>query len=320
MVQHFKASEVLRRCERWTGDAEELKNLTKIIQHCYSKDEDTSLKLLVLALLKHNPPAFYKAQFYFFLASHPAYDEDSYLIIAKSWIEKAVSQFRVLGLVPEEVEKWVQRIQNQIDEPRVEPKAEIGLSLKGLSLGGIDGTVDGAGEAADASHGHGQGAHSDHVHDVAHCKMCQRMKHVDGAELEDALENVAEERRELEEKTAQQEKEKVQKAEQAKNQNAKETKKQSQRKPAAKLPKSPRTKASTLTFNDGTGTEGIIRKAIPPGVPATSNFDAFREQYDEQEALIRSQGLDPEMAINPSLEDTEMADVEDDGYGEGDLI
>ncbi|KAK3622109.1 hypothetical protein LTR56_020813 [Elasticomyces elasticus] len=134
-----------------------------IIQHCYHKDEDTSLKLLVLALLKHNPPAFYKAQFYFFLASHPVYDEDSYLIIAKPWIEKAVSQFRVLGLDPEEVEKWVQRIQKQINEPEVEPKAEPGLSLEGLSPGGIDGTVDGAGEAASAchGHGHGHGAHSD---------------------------------------------------------------------------------------------------------------------------------------------------------------
>ncbi|KAK5691727.1 hypothetical protein LTR17_025607 [Elasticomyces elasticus] len=152
MVQHFKATEVLRRCERWAGDAEELKNLTKISQHCYHKDEDTSLKLLVLALLKHNPPAFYKAQFYFFLASYPAYDEDSCLIIAKSWMGRAVSQFRVLGFVPEEVEKWVQRIQKQIDEPRVEPKAEPGLSLKGLSLGGIDGTVGGAGGAAGASH------------------------------------------------------------------------------------------------------------------------------------------------------------------------
>ncbi|KAK5703316.1 hypothetical protein LTR17_022225 [Elasticomyces elasticus] len=226
--------------------------LSKIIQHCYYKDQDTTLKLFVLALLKHDPPAFYKAQFHFFLASHPAYDEHTYLIIAKSWMEKAVSQFRVLGLVPEEVEKWVQRIQKQIDEPRVEPKAEPGMSLEGLWFGSIDGTVDGAGEVASASHG--RGARSDHVHDVAHCRMCQRMKHSDGADLEDTLEDVAEQRRKLEEKTAQLEKEKAQKAEQAKKQNAKETKKQKQRRTAAELPKSPRMKASTLSFNDDTGT------------------------------------------------------------------
>ncbi|KAK4959304.1 hypothetical protein LTR10_004106 [Elasticomyces elasticus] len=72
-------------------------------------------------------------------------------------------------------------------------------------------------------------------------------------------------------------------------------------------------KASTPSFNDGTGTKGAIRKAISPRTSARSNFDAFSEQYDEQEAFIRSQGLYPEMGIGPSLEDTAMADAEDDG-------
>lgn len=159
-------------------------------------DQDDFVEAFCLALFEHDLPALYKAKFYAYLSTHPGmralhptsrpapmltllpapldYDETSYLHVAENWIQTAKEQSAALGWIPDEVEQWAEIIDKQKAEPA-------DLSLEGLTLGGMDGTLDGAGDAPGRVHGKGKAPA--HVHDVDNCKMCQRMKYGDDAAL-----------------------------------------------------------------------------------------------------------------------------------------
>ncbi|KAK4898880.1 hypothetical protein LTR27_003611 [Elasticomyces elasticus] len=158
--------DVLTRCKQWSGNIEELRELGDVIQSVFNADQDKMAEKFCLALLKHDPPALYKAKSYTFLSAFEGCHEDSYLHIAQSWIRTAMNQQRALGWVAEEVEEWAQIIDKQLKTPVQQPVSPE-LSLEGLSIGGKNGAMDGAGDPKPTPK---------HVHDTENCKMCQRMK------------------------------------------------------------------------------------------------------------------------------------------------
>ncbi|KAK5707176.1 hypothetical protein LTR17_020918 [Elasticomyces elasticus] len=293
MSNQLEYKDVLARCKQWSGNIEELRELGDVITSVYNADQDKMAEKFCLALLKHDPPALYKAKFYTFLSSFEGYHEDSYLHIAQSWIRTAMNQQRALGWVAEEVEEWAQIIDKQLKTPVVQPVSPE-LSLEGLSIGGMDGTMDGAG---------GPKATREHVHDTENCKMCQRMRGDEFPQPKptaEELEALRKAKEELEVTVAKQDKQKA-------AAKAKEIEERKLREQMAKIPKLVRMKLSTQSFQKGTGTRGVLR-----GKKSMSTFDLFVQQQDKAEEQARQE--EPARVAEEEEEsgamDSEMKDTE----------
>ncbi|KAK5719989.1 hypothetical protein LTR15_007262 [Elasticomyces elasticus] len=284
--------DVLDRCKQWSGGIEELRELGDVIQSVFNADQDKMAEKFCLALLKHDPPAFYKAKFYAYLSAFEAYDEVSYLHIAQSWIREALKQQHTLGWVAEEVEVWAQTIDQRL-KSAVEQRASPELSLEGLSIGGMDGAMDGAGDPK---------ATREHVHDTENCKMCQRMRGDEFPQPKptaEELEALRKAKEELEATVAKQEKQKA-------AAKAKEVEERKRREQVAKIPKSARMKFSTQSFQKGTGTRGVLRSK-----KSMSNFDLFVQQQDKAEEQAR-QEEPARVAEESGAMDEEMKEAEEE--------
>ncbi|KAK5701397.1 hypothetical protein LTR17_022633 [Elasticomyces elasticus] len=147
MVKKFSA--VLKQCERWSGDVMELAEIDNIIGNVFNAGNWHMVEVFALALLDHEPPEqvplppLYKAKMHTYLSGHPDYPEDSNLLIARSWIDRAIKDaIAHVGFIPAEIQEWKEMIEGQLALPV--PPTPSDLSLENLTIGGKDGTMDDA--------------------------------------------------------------------------------------------------------------------------------------------------------------------------------
>ncbi|KAK5726384.1 hypothetical protein LTR17_012815 [Elasticomyces elasticus] len=287
MATPLKYKDVLERCKQWSGDLAELKELGDVIQGTFNAGQDKRTEKLCLALLKHDPPALYKARIYTLLSAFEGYHEDTYLNIAKQWIDTAMDQFGALGAIPDEVEEWSQRIQEHLNAPVEQPAPT--TELEGLSLGGMDGAMDGVDDQKPSAHVH--------VHDTEKCKMCQYMRsdefhQPNQAPTPEELEDLRKAKEKLEK--AQAEREKMRAAAKAR-----EVEERKIREKKAKIPGSLRMKLSAKAQQQGTGSRGLL--------------DLF---YKDQPGAKQEPGKEESVAASEEQEngeadkDVEMDDVD----------
>ncbi|KAK4966633.1 hypothetical protein LTR42_010944 [Elasticomyces elasticus] len=170
-----KISAVLRRCERSSGDVTELREIDNTIGNVFNADNWYMVEAFALALLDYEPPEqvplppLYKAKMYTYLSGHPDYPEDSNLLVARSWIDRAIKDaIAHVGFIPAEMQERQDMIEKQLALPV--PPTPSDLSLEGLTLGGMDGTVDGTMESSSTV---------EVPHNKDKCKQCLYYKYGD---------------------------------------------------------------------------------------------------------------------------------------------
>ncbi|KAK3620323.1 Non-classical phosphatidylinositol transfer protein (PITP) [Elasticomyces elasticus] len=163
-----KISAVLRRCERSSGDVTELREIDNTIGNVFNADNWYMVEAFALALLDHEPPEqvplppLYKAKTYTYLSGHPDYPEDSNLLVARSWMDRAIKDaIAHVGFIPAEMQERQDMIEKHLALPV--PPTPSDLSPEGLTLGGMDGTVDGTMESSSTV---------EVPHDKDKCKQC----------------------------------------------------------------------------------------------------------------------------------------------------
>ncbi|KAK3651269.1 hypothetical protein LTR56_005726 [Elasticomyces elasticus] len=292
-----KFSAVLRRCERWAGDVTELAEIDNTIGNVFNAENWHMVESFALALLERDPPPaqallppLYKAKMYTYLSGHPDYPEDSNLLVARSWIDRAVKDaIAHIGFVPAEIQEWKDMIEKQLALPV--PSNPSDLALESLTIGGMDGTMDGAMDSSTV----------EVPHNKDKCKQCLYHKYGDfvpemieppapETPLETATAKLAEAQRKIKEIKAE------------------DVAQQRLRRRLAGLPASQRMRMASASFTEGTGTVGTLHRSLK----------AKKSMRDFAASRVLPFAGAPRQQEPVEEEDEAMADVEPKKAEEGD--
>ncbi|KAK4902851.1 hypothetical protein LTR27_000790 [Elasticomyces elasticus] len=242
MVKKFSA--VLKQCERWSGDVMELAEIDNTIGNVFNAGNWHMVEAFALALLDHEPPEqvplppLYKAKMHTYLSGHPDYPEDSNLLVARSWIDRAIKDAIVhVGFIPAEMLEWKDMIEKQLALPV--PTSPSDLSLESLTLGAMEETEHGIMDSS---------SNVEVPHNKDKCKQC--LYHKYGDVVPEMIESPAPETP-LETATA------VAHRCPAEDQGDK-----SRRSRAAELPANQRMRMASASFAEGTGTVGTLHRSL----------------------------------------------------------